>query len=138
MISFNKQAPKDWIKSLNQFGHFKDQLNLSDHIKQLVYEQKWEELDALLMQATAADGVIYQYMSQFVKFTKMEFIIAVRDAKNEWEEDGIWHDDGSRVMAFTLSLTIDAEKIEGGVLELRQRGSTESIKFPKSCSLSAV
>ena len=47
---------------------------------------------------------IFEFLKQFHDFNFIEFIISIRDSQNEWEEDGIWHDDGSRVFAFSLSL----------------------------------
>ncbi len=64
-------------------------------------------------------------------FSKIETMISIRDSKNEWEEDGIWHDDGSRVLAFSLSLTDEAHQVQGD-LEIRKKESlsTQSIPTP--------
>jgi hypothetical protein len=90
---------------------------LGDEIRDLVIREKWPELDAEFKKLTAKDGRLYKFLNEFHDFNEIEFIISIRDAQNEWEEDGIWHDDGSRVFAFSLSLTLEAP--EGGRLGIR-------------------
>lgn len=85
-------------------------------------------LDELMAKATSEGGIIFEMMKQVCPVNEIEFIISLRDANNEWEEDGIWHDDGSRIMAFSLSLTLN--KPEGGVLEIRKKGAEISLKIP--------
>jgi len=99
-----------------------------------VTEERWDELDAHFKCLVQADGEFFQFLKTFHRdFSSIEFIISIRDAANEWEEDGIWHDDGSRVFAFSLSLTLDPSAIQGGYLELRKKSENESPdKLPAS------
>ncbi len=130
MISYNKTPPESWSKSLNDFGYFKGKLEFAQEFTDLIAAEDWKKLDQILLQETSKDGEIFKYMSQFLEFSEMEFIIAIRDAKNEWEEDGVWHDDGSRLLAFSMSLTLNPSQIDGGILELRKKGDIESLKIP--------
>src|SRR5690606_33254565 len=79
---------------------------------------------------TQKDGRLYKFLQEFHDFNEIEFIISIRDSKNEWEEDGIWHDDGSRVFAFSLSLTLDADSIEGGRLGVRLKETQSFLEIP--------
>lgn len=101
---------------------------LGEEIKALVRDEKWEELDQKCNELTSKEGPLFKYIQTFCEINHIETMISVRDSKNEWEEDGIWHDDGSRVFAFSLSLTLD--EIGGGRLGLRQTGSEEFSLIP--------
>tara|TARA_B100001971_G_scaffold111191_1_gene102138 strand:+ start:82333 stop:82818 length:486 start_codon:yes stop_codon:yes gene_type:complete len=106
---------------------------LPDTIKDLIDLEDWKKLDDFFLGACASNGFIFQFMQEFVPELKsLEFIISIRDAKNDYEEDGIWHDDGSRVFAFSLGLNLNPESIEGGNLLIRAKGSMHetSIKPP--------
>lgn len=94
----------------------------------MVRNEKWEELDETYKSLTAPEGQLFKYLSQYHDFTSIEFIISIRDAGNDWEEDGIWHDDGSRVFAFSLSLTLD--EIKGGRLGVRRKGDESFLEIP--------
>jgi hypothetical protein len=107
-------------------GYFKDTLALSESIYSATMSKNYNELDRLFQLETAPGGYLFNYLLQFTNFDEMEFIISLRESKNEWEEDGIWHDDGSRVLAFSLSLTKDINSISGGDLHIRKRGSVKS------------
>lgn len=101
---------------------------LSDEIKNLVTQEKWNELDQEFHKLTAKDGRLFKFLSDFHDFENIEFIISIRDSSNEWEEDGIWHDDGSRVFAFSLSLTLG--DVKGGRLGIRHRGEDNFVQIP--------
>jgi hypothetical protein len=68
-------------------------------------------------------GAVFEELRKYAEFSEIEFIISIRSSLEEPDEDGIWHDDGSRVLAFSLSVTLDPDGIEGGRLEIRKRGS---------------
>jgi len=101
---------------------------LGDEIRTLVQKEKWDELDQEFKKLTAKDGRLFRFLSEFHDFNEIEFIISIRDAINEWEEDGIWHDDGSRVFAFSLSLTDEA--VKGGRLAIRVKGDENFLQIP--------
>lgn len=108
---------------------FKEELNLNDQIKQATIDKDWQKLDALCAKLVMPGGEIFELLKPIVNQSRIEFIINVRDASNEWEEDGIWHDDGSRPLAFSLGLNINPSDIEGGILKLRKKGSHNEDSF---------
>lgn len=103
---------------------------LGDDIRQLVENENWEKLDLEFKELTKKDGRLFKFLNEFHDFSEIEFIISIRDSHNDWEEDGIWHDDGSRVFAFSLSLTLDADHVKGGRLGVRARGSDHFLEIP--------
>lgn len=109
-------------------GYSLSYFTLGDEIRDMVQNEKWPELDGAFQDLTKKDGRLYKFLNQFHDFNSIEFIISIRDAENEWEEDGIWHDDGSRVFAFSLSLTLEAP--EGGRLGVRRIGEENFLPIP--------
>lgn len=104
-------------------GFHKTEMSLPAHILNEVREENWEGLNESFLKLTSSEGDLHQFLRSFHEFNTIEFIISIRDSNNEWEEDGIWHDDGSRVFAFSLSLT--EENVEGGKLGFRKKNSEE-------------
>lgn len=102
------------------FGHNKAYhqiaFSLPSHFTLLIEEEKWDELDREIQTILNPEGSLYQEIEKFIAIKKTEFILSLRQNP---DEDGIWHDDGSRELAFTLSLT--QEQIIGGDLELRHK-----------------
>jgi len=115
---------------LFQNGFHLSYFPMGDEIRTLVENQEWDKLDAAFKELTSKGGRLYNYLQNYHDFNEIEFIISIRDSINEWEEDGIWHDDGSRVFAFSLSLTLDADRISGGRLGVRQKGSERYLEIP--------
>lgn len=115
---------------LFQNGFHLSHFTLGDEIRELVHLEKWEELDSEFKKLTASEGKLFKFLKSFHDFNAIEFIISIRDSQNEWEEDGIWHDDGSRVFAFSLSLTLDTETLKGGRLGIRRIGSEQMLTLP--------
>jgi len=102
--------------------------HLDDSLSQQVDEKNWIEIDRAFQKLTKADGELFKFLSSYKSFQSIEFIISYRDATNDWEEDGIWHDDGSRILAFSLSLT--KVKPEGGFLGIRKKGEESFVSIP--------
>lgn len=105
-------------------------LNIPDKIRHLVLFEDWPELDKEFQRLTSKGGLIHNTLLKYIYFKDIEFMISIRDSANPWEEDGIWHDDGSRILAFSLSLTLDHQNIEGGTLGIRRKGEEEFIEIP--------
>ena len=101
---------------------------LSNVLKTLVQDEDWPGVDHEFQKLTKPDGELFQFLRQYHDFNSIEFILAIRDSKNEWEEDGIWHDDGSRVFSFSLSLTLG--EVEGGRLGVRKIGDKSFNEIP--------
>jgi hypothetical protein len=103
---------------------------LTEEIRHMVRSENWNDLDAAFKKLTAPKGRLFEFLQDFHDFSSIEFIISIRDAGNDWEEDGIWHDDGSRVFAFSLSLTENASDIEGGRLGVRRKEEEKFTEIP--------
>jgi hypothetical protein len=104
-------------------GHFLKSVALPPAIREHVTNRNWNALDEAIRAETLSGGSIYERLRDFRTFSEIEFIISIRSSREQDDEDGIWHDDGSRVLAFSLSLTLNHEEIEGGRLEMRRRTS---------------
>jgi hypothetical protein len=124
-----------WKKMLKQPNLFEQGFHITsfplpEKAKDFVQHENWPLLDECFQTLTSPGGDLFNFLHAFHDFSAIEFIISIRDANNDWEEDGIWHDDGSRVFAFSLSLT--TEEVEGGKLGVRRKGEKDftEIKTP--------
>lgn len=102
-------------------GYHLSYFPLSEETKKLVEEERFEELDKVFNKLTSPEGSLFKFIQQYHDITSIDTMISLRDSDNEFEEDGIWHDDGSRVFAFSLSLTLG--EVQGGRLGIKRRGS---------------
>jgi hypothetical protein len=103
---------------------------LSEDIRKMVREENWKGLDESFRELTSRDGRLFQFLQNYHDFNSIEYILSIRDAANDWEEDGIWHDDGSRIFAFSLSLTENASEIEGGRLGIKFKNDEKITLIP--------
>lgn len=92
----------------------------TEFIKNAILNQNWIQLDHLFKQLTAPTGELTYFLKTFLQFQTIEFILAIRQAPDD--EDGIWHDDGSRLLGFSLSLNFEPQAITGGELLFRLKG----------------
>jgi hypothetical protein len=114
------------IKRMNfKNGFLLQEFPVPAEFQDFVENENWVALDSAFKQLTEPGGSFFQFLKTFYDFSSIEFIISIRDSKNDWEEDGIWHDDGSRVFAFSLSLTPELGVRKGGHLEMKQKGREE-------------
>ena len=111
---------------ISRLGYLITTVELPDLIRGKVLARNWPELDRAIARETNPGGVIFRNLQNYAEFSEIEFIISIRSSLEQPDEDGIWHDDGSRVLAFSLSLTLDPSQIEGGRLEIRKRGIDSS------------
>jgi hypothetical protein len=116
--------------ALFQNGFHISYFPLGDEIRSFVENAEWEKLDNAFKDLTKKDGRLFKFLQNYHDFNEIEFIISIRDSSNEWEEDGIWHDDGSRVFAFSLSLTLEPEKVKGGRLGIKIKGEESGREIP--------
>jgi hypothetical protein len=112
---------------LDKHGYFLVPIELPPVMRGLVLERDWAGLDRALQAETRAGGVIFEALSRYARFSEIEFIISIRSSKESPDEDGIWHDDGSRLLAFSLSLSPFHEEIGGGRLEIRRREGAQEL-----------
>lgn len=103
---------------------------LSEDIRNYVKTENWDELDRAFQIMTQPKGRLFEFLKAYHEFQAIEFIISIRDAENDWEEDGIWHDDGSRIFAFSLSLTENASGIVGGRLGVKRKDEERFLEIP--------
>lgn len=113
---------------LREKGYCLQSFKPADDLKSLVQQNNFSRLDEKLNQMTAPEGELFQKLRDFENFSSIEFILSLREATNAWEEDGIWHDDGSRLLAFSLSLTLNP--VEGGCLGFREKNSSQPSLIP--------
>ena len=86
-----------------------------------VEAKDWKQLDHLASLALDKDGELFELLNQFCPINKLEFILSLRTAP---DEAGIWHDDGSRELAFSLSLNLSQFQGEG--LSLRKKNQIDT------------
>jgi hypothetical protein len=111
-------------------GYHLSYFPLPPEVETYVRSEDYVKLDHCFKSLCGKDGQLFKYLLRFHDFTSIEFIISIRDSNNDWEEDGIWHDDGSRVFAFSLSLSLEADKIKGGRLGIRVKGDEQYSQIP--------
>ena len=106
------------IKTLVGRSHTKISLELPDCWRKAIMDENWPLLDFYTGEFTSPGGIIFEALSPYKKFQSIERILSIR---RHPDEDGIWHDDGSRVLAFTLSLMENPQDIIGGDLLIRPK-----------------
>jgi hypothetical protein len=97
-------------------------------IIEYVKSENWQGIDQYFLEAERPGGTLFEFMKPFLTFSSIEHIISIRTTPDD--EDGIWHDDGSRILGFTLSLTPNPDKIVGGHLRFRKKCESEFISLP--------
>lgn len=109
-------------------GYFLSPVLLPETIREKVVARLWNELDQEMRRETLPGGVVFEELQKYARFSEIEFIISIRSSLEYPDEDGIWHDDGSRLLAFSLSLTLDHKSVVGGKLEMKRRdGSSPKV-----------
>lgn len=86
-----------------------------------IKEKNWALLDSLAFSALSTSGELRLILEKLCPIYKIEHLLSLREAP---DDDGIWHDDGSRDLAFSLALSL--ESFEGLGLGLRIRGQEQS------------
>ncbi len=99
-------------------GHTLLELSLPDEIIEAARSKNFEKLDVLMGEFIKKR--LAPIFAQYKEFNHIEHILSYRHGDDPFEEDGIWHDDGSRVLAFSLSLNVFGP-IEGGTLGFRKK-----------------
>lgn len=115
-------------KELNERGFTICHFPLEDMVLTMLKEEKWKDLDNYFLQISKKGGLLRTFLEAFLDFETLEHIIAIRSAPDD--EDGIWHDDGSRFLGFSLSLNEDPEAISGGELRFKKKDAPHTEVFP--------
>ena len=114
-------------EQLMEQGFVKFTLPFPHDFSHAVNSCNWEVVDKLLFEYLSPNQLLHNILSEYQPFNFTEHIIAIREAATD--EEGIWHDDGSREIAFTWSLNDDQE-LEGGELLFRRKGSFPEVITP--------
>jgi len=103
-------------------------LNLPAKWLEFVLSEQWVELDKLLNEDINEEGGLLRATAEELLFkiyksfrAKYETMLSVRLGPQDEDQEGIWHDDSSRHMAFSLSLNTEPRIIKGGELSLRPK-----------------
>lgn len=112
---------------LLESGYLLVDFPISGEVSELIKEKKWRELDQHFLNLSIPNGELRTFLKNFLDFETLEHIIAIRNAPDD--EDGIWHDDGSRFLGFSLSLNLRPETISGGELRFKKKTEKESLIF---------
>lgn len=91
----------------------------SSWLKQCLKEKDYLSIDRYFLEIEKPGGTLFNFLTNYLDFTSIEHIISIR--KPPHDEDGIWHDDGSRILGFTLSLTPEHFSVEGGELRFKNK-----------------
>lgn len=110
---------QELLKTGRIIKHFPMEICVREYIK----NKDYVALDKWIKTQVSQNGSLYNELLKYAHFNSIEHIIAKRDAKTD--EEGIWHCDGSRNLAFTWSLNLRPESIQGGELFFRKKGSKE-------------
>lgn len=103
-------------------GHLLLSFQSAPLAKDFVVKKDWKALDQLAKSWLEPQGPLFELLQKYCEFQQVEHILALRQAP---DDEGIWHDDGSRKLAFSLSLTLDNSSVEGGELSIRAKSSDE-------------
>ncbi len=116
--------------TIPSIGYLKIKLPLDSKWESLVKQENWPLLDQLVRRSFTNPGPLFDLFQSIHPYQYFENIISIRDASDEFEEDGIWHDDGSRLFACSLSLTLHPQELEGGVLGIRKKEGGPIVYVP--------
>lgn len=112
------------FKELKEKGYLQMKLEFPSDFAEDLKNEYWSEVDQKFARYLEEDGFLRKFLNQFHPYDTTEHMIAIRDAKID--EDGIWHDDGSRHFAFTWSFN-DDPNLEGGELLFKEKGSSDCV-----------
>lgn len=102
-------------------GHLNLKWNLPPEWEESIANKDWNQLDQIARSELAKGGRLHQILEEYCPIKSLEFIISLRKSP---DEEGIWHDDGSRDLAFSLALS--PSQFSGKGLSLREKGKPET------------
>jgi hypothetical protein len=114
-------------KALLDQGYLLLDFPLEETVRDLVIKKDWIHLDLYFKNQCQKGSTLHSFLNSILEFQFLEHIIAIRSAPHD--EDGIWHDDGSRLLGFSLSLNLDPASISGGELRFKPKSSKDMIEF---------
>ncbi|MBC7429107.1 MAG: 2OG-Fe(II) oxygenase [Bacteriovorax sp.] len=96
---------------------------LPEKIMADLQNENWQAIDQYFLEAGRPGGTLFEFLRCYLVCDSIEHIIAIRSGPDD--EDGIWHDDGSRILGFTISLNLNPELITGGELRFKKKTEQE-------------
>lgn len=114
-------------QTLKEKGFILTDFPLEPRVLDLLRKEQWSELDQYFLEISKTGGILRHFLKVYLDFQTLEHIIAIRRSPDD--EDGIWHDDGSRFLGFSLSLNRTPEFIAGGELHFRKKNLSETKIF---------
>ena len=114
-------------KTLLDQGYLLVDLPIEEIVRDLLRKRDWIGLDLYFKNQCQKGAPLHSLLESLLEFNCLEHIIAIRSAPDD--EDGIWHDDGSRLLGFSLSLNLDPTSIVGGALRFKSKTSSELVEF---------
>ena len=127
MIKEIKKESDAPFSLLYKHGFFLTSLELEHGLQKMVLEEDWTSLDSEIDLMCQKGSLIYEALEEVTHFESIEHLLSLRQAP---DEDGIWHDDGSRVLAFSLSLNLEPSQIRGGALSIRKKVHKAQYEVP--------
>ena len=109
-------------------GHIVLNIELSSEEVALVRARNWAALDQRASSWLSPGGKLWCELSKYAQFNSIEHILALRAGPDD--DEGIWHDDGSRLLAFSLSLTMEHSNVIGGEISIRPKGDDQGHTLP--------
>lgn len=119
-------------EGLRESGFKVFQLDLPLTWGKMVDERDFEQLYSHCLSAMndgqLLSNVLKPHFLDLTKDTKFDYelMLALREGPQTLDDEGIWHDDASRDMAFSLSLNSRPEDIIGGNLHIRSKEFPEN------------
>jgi hypothetical protein len=97
-------------------------------IKDWIVDQDWNRLDQYLNRHFVSNNWILEKAKELtgIQAECIEYILSRRTPP---DDEGIWHDDGSRKLAFTVSLTLNPAKVVGGQFSLRNKKNLQCFVY---------
>ena len=132
MNTFHHDFISQCQNDLKFHGYCVMPVGLNRELREFIREQDFDAIDSHFQARLSPKADLFNQLRTLCSFTKTEFIISLRESNNEWEEDGIWHDDGSRKIAFSWSLTPQHFAPRGGVLSLKRKGDAKDCALIKT------
>lgn len=110
--------------SLLEHGYIKKYLAIPTELLNATASRDWKLVDQLISKYLLPGNFLHDELYTHHQFNHTEHIIAIRNGEDD--DDGIWHDDGSRDLAFTWSLNEVPELIVGGELLFCKKGDANN------------
>lgn len=112
---------------LDQEGIIELSFPLPSEVLEMLAQEDWLAIDQYFLKAEITGGPLNKFFKEILDFESIEHIIAIRSEPED--EDGIWHDDGSRILGFSLSLTHNHQNVAGGELRFRKKGQVLGVSL---------